>query len=128
MYEVKRKAKITETLKFTDSDGKTLTLAVAINIDDILARYNIARRTLADAQAAVKAKQTDEALATLGKAVVAFLELLFGEDDTVSMLNFYEGRTTELLTDLAPFITDVITPRINDAMQERAAQYKRMKK
>lgn len=126
MYEIKRKGKIKETLKVTDDGGKELTLAVDLNIDDILGHYNIARRALADAQTAAKQKDEDAA-AKMGQAIMALFTVVFGAEQTNTLVSFYENRYTEMLADLMPFLSEAVIPKINDAMQQRAAQYKAFK-
>lgn len=127
MYEIKRKGKIKETVKVSDNDGKELILAVDINIDDILGRYNIVRNTMNDAQAAAK-KHDEEAAHKMGSAIVSLFDLLFGTEQTRQLVAFYENRYTEMLADLMPFLSDAVLPKINEAMQDRAAQYKAFKR
>lgn len=127
MYEIKRKGKIKETVKVSDNDGKELILAVDINIDDILGRYNIVRNTMNDAQAAAK-KHDEEAAHKMGSAIVSLFDLLFGTEQTRQLVAFYDNRYTEMLADLMPFLSDAVLPKINEAMQSRAAQYKAFKK
>lgn len=63
----------------------------------------------------------------MGSAIVSLFDLLFGTAPTRQLVAFYENRYTEMLADLMPFLSDAVLPKINEAMQSRAAQYKAFK-
>ena len=105
---------IVEQLEIEDN-GKTHTLNVELNVDQILSGYNRAQYSIAAAQkAAVLAKNGEDmekAEEMMGEAVLSLFEVVFGEEQTKEILRIYNNRTIEMLSDIAPFITEVIQPR-----------------
>lgn len=122
---------IVEQLEIEDN-GKTHTLNVELNVDQILSGYNRAQYSIAAAQkAAVLAKNGEDmekAEEMMGEAVLNLFEVVFGEEQTKEILRIYNNRTIEMLSDIAPFITEVIQPRIAEAQQRIADRYKQVSK
>ena len=122
---------IVEQLEIEDN-GKTHTLNVELNVDQILREYNKAQYSIAAAQkAAVLAKNGEDmekAEEMMGEAVLSLFEVVFGEEQTTDILQIYNNRTIEMLSDIAPFITEVIQPRIVEAQQRIADRYKQVNK
>lgn len=122
---------IVEQLEIEDN-GKTHTLNVELNVDQILSGYNRAQYSIAAAQkAAVLAKNGEDmekAEEMMGEAVLSLFEVVFGEEQTKEILRIYNNRTIEMLSDIAPFITEVIQPRIAEAQQRIADRYKQVSK
>ena len=54
--------------------------------------------------------------------VPAFFAVIFGEETAGKIVEFYEGRWTEMLLDLFPFINNEIMPKIRAASADRKAQ------
>lgn len=122
---------IVEQLEIEDN-GTTHTLNVELNVDQILREYNKAQYSIAAAQkAAVLAKNGEDmekAEEMMGEAVLSLFEVVFGEEQTKDILQIYNNRTIEMLSDIAPFITEVIQPRIVEAQQRIADRYKQVSK
>lgn len=122
---------IVEQLEIEDN-GTTLTLNVDINVDQIMSRYNKAQYSIAIANQAAHAATNDadmeKAEEMMGEAVLNLFEVIFGEEQTKKIVNIYENRALEMLSDIAPFIADVIQPRINEAQQRIAERYRQVKK
>lgn len=123
-YQVKRKSKIKERLELCDESGAVvLPIDVEINVDDMASRITAAQQTLYMAQALVnKEPQSEKAQEAFGSAVIALFAVIFGKDNTDKIVAFYDGRYTEMLLDVFPFITEVIMPKIKSASAERKQQ------
>jgi hypothetical protein len=130
MYQIKR-TRIVEQLEIDDNGTKTV-LDVDISADTILRDYNNAQYAIAQAQlAAQKAKSEKDAKAAeqaLGDAILSLFKLIFGQAQLDQILQIYDNRPLEMLSDIAPFIAEVITPRIQEAQQRIQESYKRVKK
>lgn len=122
---------IVEELEIEDN-GKTVTLEVDINVDQILRDYNKANYAIAMArQTALNAKNDDDmskAEEALGEGVLALFEVCFGTEQTKQIIEIYQNRTIEMLSDIAPFIADVIQPRIFEAQARIEERYKQASK
>ena len=126
MYQVKRN-RVVEDLEL-DDNGKKLTLHVDMGVDAILQRYTQAARVLSAAQQEVRKAPDDEAkVEKLGEAILKLFETIFGADQTNQILEFYDGAHLEMLTDIAPFVNDVVAPKITEAQQRIAGQYAAIK-
>ena len=128
MYTVTRKNEIHEELAIKNLKGETeLVLSVYLRVDEVLSQYNRIRRILGEAQHELSKNPTGEVtLVAFGKAVIALFSLVFGEEGTKKLLEYYGNGYSEMLQDVAPFIADVINPQIEAAMKARANTYKRM--
>lgn len=124
MYTITRKNRIKEQLQLCHADGTVALVAeVDLNVDQIAVRVNKAYETLGMAQLALqKSPQDEKALEAYGSAVIAVLSVIFGEDQTKSIVAFYENNWSEMLLDLFPFINDEIMPKIREASTARKAQ------
>lgn len=130
MYKIQRKQTIEDELVIENSKGKeALRLPVKIYVDDVLGQYNRIRAILGEAQYHVQKDPTNEkAIATVGLSVVALFKLIFGEDGGQRLVDYYEKRYTEMLADVAPFVSEVINPQMQAAMMERTKRFQRLAK
>ena len=130
MYQIKR-TRIVKQLEIDDNGTKTV-LDVDISADTILRDYNNAQYAIAQAQlAAQKAKSEKDAKAAeqaLGDAILSLFKLIFGQVQLDQILQIYDDKPLEMLSDIAPFIAEVITPWIQEAQQRIQESYKRVKK
>ena len=124
MYQITRKNRIKETLQLCHANGDVACeIDVDLNVDEIAGRVNKAREVLAMAQNTLQKDQDSaSAMEAYGNAVVALFNVLFTEDGTRQMVEFYEGNYTEMLLDVFPFINNEIIPKIQAASEDRKAQ------
>lgn len=123
-YQITRKNRIKEELQLCHADGSVaLSIDVDLNVDEMAGRLAKAQDTLAQAQNTARENPTsEEALEAYGNAIGSLFTVLFGEDNTVKILDFYEGNYSEMLLDIFPFINDVIMPAIREASASRKDQ------
>lgn len=123
-YQIKRKNRVVEKLELCNADGSVaLAVDVDINVDDIGGKIAAAQKALVAAQEQIsKDSKSDEAKEAFGSAVISLFIVLFGEEDTERILAFYDGRYTEMLVDVFPFINDVVMPRVREASESRKEQ------
>ena len=124
MYKITRNNRIHDEIQLCHANGDVaLSVDVDLNVDEIAGRLNKARETLASAQAAMKKNETSEAkLEAYGNAVLGFFGVIFGEENTAKIVEFYEGRYSEMLLDLFPFINNELMPKIYAASAARREQ------
>lgn len=128
MYKIKRSGHISESLQIEDG-AKLLDLTVDISVDEIMADYVELGSHLAKLQTMLdKGEKAEDLYAEYGKTVLAYFELFFGADQTEKIVSFYNGRYSEMLTDITPFLQDVIVPAIIRAQDETKEKYKAMAK
>ena len=124
MYTITRKNRIKEQLQLCHADGTVaLTADVDLNVDEIAGRVNKAYEALGMAQNALqKNAESAQLMEAYGNTVTAFFAVIFGEETAGKIVEFYEGRWTEMLLDLFPFINNEIMPKIREASADRKAQ------
>ena len=130
MYQIKRNH-IVEELEIEDN-GKVLKLSVDINVDSMLKAYNNAQYKIAqasiDAQKANDNKDMSAAEEAMGNAVLGLFGVIFGEEQTKQIIDFYDNKALEMLGDIAPFISDVVAPRFKEAQDRITERYKQVSK
>lgn len=130
MYTIKR-SHIVEQLEIDDNGTKTV-LDVDISADAILREYNQAQYAIAQAQqAAQKAKDDKDMQAAeeaMGNAILGLFKVVFGTKQTDQILQIYDNKPMEMLGDIAPFIADVVAPKIQEAQQRIQERYKQVGK
>ena len=126
MYQITRNHVI-EDLEL-DDNGKKLTLHVDLNVDAMLSRYTQVAGELAKAQQEARKGLTEERVEALGTAILNLFVVIFGEDQAKQLVDFYNGAYTEMLADVTPFITDVVTPKVNEAQQRIMSRYRSVKR
>ena len=124
MYQITRKSRIKETLQLCHANGDVaVELEIDLNVDEIAGRVNKAYEALGMAQLALQKDQNSQkAMEAYGDAVIAVLDVIFGEEGTKQIAEFYEGHYSEMLLDLFPFINGEIMPKIRAASADRKAQ------
>lgn len=129
-YTINKAPHVQDEVTIQDG-GKTLTVAVDIYVDDVLADIGRVRAEIAEAQARVQDLKRQEAgrdevvaaLQQLDRAAAELFTLIFGEDQTEELNRFYGGRTLSMLVDFLPYFTEVILPAVNDAQKRLADRY-----
>ena len=123
-YQVQRKNHIQETLELLDMDGKVRhVLTVDLNVDQIANRVGKAFEDIGRLQNDLQKSPTDPAMQeAYGRAVLATIEVIFGEEQTKTILDYYEDSYNEMLLDLFPFINDYVMPQIREASARRKEQ------
>lgn len=131
-YQAKRKAAYTQDFELVDEKGNVAhRLLVALDpgscIEKLNQKYIALVRTkneLSKLEGAMQNGNLDgneeigKAYEMLGKASVDLIEAVFGSDDTKTILDFYNGRYTDMISEVAPFITNVVIPDLRRITQE----------
>ena len=127
MYQITRTNHITDEIQLNDGD-KTMQVKVDLTVDQILQQYN------RDLQAILSSKdqiitlsddrEIEAATARLGAAIVAFFGLIFGQEQTEKILEFYGGNHNDMFADFLPYLVNEIMPKIQQAQEDIAARYK----
>ena len=130
MYKVRKVSDIHDEFVVENIAGEEeLRLPVDIVIEDVLARYNRLRRLLGEAQEKLRQDHDcSEYQEYYGTIFVEILKIVFGESGAAQLLENYENKYERLLSDVAPFIVDVINPQMEAAMKARAEKYRRLNK
>ena len=114
MFELKRQGRIKEQLKVGDD-----VLTIEIDTGRIMSDYRKAQDKLALAQQKAQSGN-QEALAQFGEAIVDLMVLLFGEENAVTIIDFYDQNYPEMLLEVMPFIQQVIQPKLEEAVKDMA--------
>lgn len=119
MYVVKRKETFTETLRLEAPDGKTEDIIVKLQPNPaLLKNFRALQIKMIDLETNKNHLAEETAIEERGKCVVDMFVLLFGQQATEKILAFYEDNYVEMLTDIFPFIQEVIIPRLNMVAKE----------
>ena len=122
-YRVSRAQHVTEELDLSDKSGNVIqTLQIDIDVYrialDITRAYNDVIRAEAGLKTSGCALQGD-LIEQYGDAVISLLSLLFGKDNASVLLKYFDGQYTEMVTQLLPFIQEVIMPSVKRTIAEK---------
>lgn len=126
-WQAKRSRTLQEDFELVDENGNVVhTLHVSLDADDmtvkISRKYTALVRAMSETtemkRKAESAEELENCMEKLGQAVIDMLEAVFGEEDTKTIVEFYENRYIEMSREVLPFISQVVIPR----MQELAAE------
>ena len=119
MCVVKRKETFTETLRLEAPDGKTEDIIVKLQPNPaLLKNFRALQIKMIDLETNKNHLAEEIAIEERGKCVVDMFVLLFGQQATEKILAFYEDNYVEMLTDIFPFIQEVIIPKLNMVAKE----------
>lgn len=130
-YQIKRSQKTIEQLDLVDSAGSVVkTIDVRLDADGLVEKVSKKYMDLLNAQKEAselnvvtanpeKIVQTQE---RLGDVTLALFEAVFGEEDTKTILDFYDGNTIEMIQAVVPFIVQIVIPQIRKISQENRKQ------
>ncbi|MGN1020342.1 MAG: hypothetical protein ACI4O7_08190 [Aristaeellaceae bacterium] len=124
MHRIKSKSRFSDTVTLT-SGANTLTLQVDLDLTHAAQQMRKAKEVLAEAQSAVLEHQTDETIGVYGMALRGVIAVVFGEEQTDSLLAFYEGRPDSMIEDILPYVLDRVAPMMARASRKRARQLAR---
>jgi hypothetical protein len=119
MYEIKKSKNLVEDLKISD-ESREIVIHVDVNLDRIARRFSVLQVEFSSAKkAALENPEDTEAAKKLGDVVISMLNMIFGETEAQKMLNFYEGKYIDLITDVFPFITCVVIPALKASSENK---------
>ena len=84
--------------------------------------YDITPFVFRSAEELEKDLNSERSKQLYGEALIALFGVILGEENAAKVLNFYEGNDGEMLTDLAPFFTEIMV-KIKTAREARKAQF-----
>lgn len=125
-YQAKRKQIYEEDLELTEEDGTVVhTLHVSLDpyarAKDLSVKYLDLQKAQQNLLKLDPKGNPEEAIEMAGKAAQDILEAVFGEQDAQVIVEFYNGRYAEMVREVFPFITEVITKVRKMAQEDRAA-------
>ncbi len=94
------------------------TIHVEFDPQKIAIEFNKRRNALAFAEIDARREATQETMDELGHRMCALFEIIFGEENTVKILEYYEHNYVEMLTKIYPYIRDVAMPKIDSTLVE----------
>lgn len=118
-YQIKKSDHISEELEFLGKNGEVeLKITVDVNVDRIAGGYRKAEIELLTLQKKLSKGEQGEVLEQYGRAVINLFSLIFGEENTAKMIEYFDGKYSEMLMKTIPFINDVIKPAVNAAVSQ----------
>ena len=127
-YQIKRSKKITETLELVDAEGKIVeVISIDLDVDTVARQISKDHIELVKAGAELKEinniikdqenPKLKEVMEKYGEAIIKLFNTVFGEENTVKIVNFYENRYIEMSLEVTPFVVNVILPKVREAAQ-----------
>lgn len=129
MFIAKRKKKVFETFALADEDGNIVhAYDVSCDPEEHLIEYNRAINKIIKAEELIKEEPNSQNYEIYGAAVIDMMGIFFGEDASMEILDFFEGRYTEMITEIYPFITDVLMPKMREIGEKELEKVRKRRK
>lgn len=122
MYTMRRTPLFEDTVVLEGDSGEKIELHVHLAITQQLLQ-NL-RKTQVTMMQLHKAEPTEENLQKIGAALVDLLDAIFGRDNTLKMLEFFEDDFTDLSTQVVPYVMDQVIPAVTREVKARKSAYK----
>lgn len=116
-----------DQLELVNENGESVVIEINLIITPALIQeYRKLQIRLMDLQKAHDRNPEESGVVErIGETIIALLALVFGESNTRQVMDFYAGDYVTLLTDITPYIRDVIVPKLQTIAKARKAQFKR---
>ena len=121
-YQIRKSTKISEQLQL----GDDLIIDVEINPSKmataIMTGYNDIIRSKLTLEKIGKAKNIEdipEQVQEIGIAFINLFNLIFGEENTLKIIDYFEKDYADMLEQILPFITDAVLPACKQAAKEK---------
>lgn len=122
-YQARRSAVLIEDIELINKNNEVeKVIHVKFNADRMAREFNEARNGIIRAQAEVKKGDVSDRYTTFGEAVIEIFRVVFGEENTREIIEFYENNYLEMVSELMPFITDVAAPAVQQAVDAKKQQ------
>ena len=129
MFIAKRKKKVFETFALADEDGNIVhTYDVSCDPEEHLIEYNRAINKIIKAEELIKEEPNPQNYEIYGQAIIDMMGIFFGEDASREILDFFEDRYTEMITEVYPFITDVLMPKMREIGEKELEKVRKRRK
>ena len=129
MFIAKRKKKVFETFALADEDGNIVhTYDVSCDPEEHLIEYNRAINKIIKAEQLIKEEPNPQNYEIYGQAIIDMMGIFFGENASREILDFFEDRYTEMITEVFPFITDVLMPKMREISEKELEKVRKRRK
>lgn len=98
---------IKDNLDLISPDGKKLEISFSFTPSGALTKKV---REMQIAMAKAVQQPGEDANSVVGKVVVDLFDMIFGQDNTARMMEFYAGRYEAMAVDILPYIRDTVIP------------------
>lgn len=128
MYIVNKSGIITEELGIR-YQGEEKIFNVSINVGEIARKFSVLYGKIVKLQEEAKKNGKDpKTLSELGDATIDLFRLIFGNENTVEILQMYENDYVTMISDLVPFIVEVVVPKIKNYSESKRREFNHYKK
>lgn len=122
-YQARRSAVLKEDIELINKNNEVeKVIHVEFNADAMAREFNTARNGIIRAQREVSKGEVSDKYTSFGEAVIEIFRVVFGEENTREIIEFYENNYLEMVSELMPFITDVAAPAVQQAVDAKKQQ------
>lgn len=128
-YKISRSLRLQEEVELVDEKNhKSVMLEVDISPEKMAMDFQKHYNEVVAAQVQIKRLQSEGAkvagdmLQQYGLAITALIQCVFGEENTQTILEFFENNYIELTLQVLPFIADRVQPCISKYIEQTRRQ------
>lgn len=129
-FKLQRAKRLVEDIELCDERGNAVkAIQVDLDIETMAIQINKAKNEIVRIEQMLKndtdPKSVDFSQAVVlweeyGKAFIVMLRLVFGDENAQIVLDHYDNRLGELVTEITPFLQQVVLPAVEQGQRERA--------
>ena len=125
-YQAKRNQHYIEQLELVDENGN-VSHVLNVDLDPGEMAEKLSRKYVELLKAKREADSIDknnpeslaESYEKLGNVAMSLIGAVFGDDDTQVIYSFYGNRYNEIITEIMPFVTNIVVPKVRELAQEQ---------
>lgn len=124
MYQAKRNQHYVEQLQLVDEKGNVAhVLDVDLDPAEVAEKLSRKYADLLKVKSEVDSidrsnpESMPEAYEKLGDAAMALIDAVFGDEGAKVIYDFYGNRYAEIVTEIMPFVTNVVVPKVRELAQ-----------
>ena len=125
-YQAKRNQHYIEQLELVDENGNVAHV-LNVDLDPGEMAEKLSRKYVELLKAKREADSIDknnpellvESYEKLGNVAMSLIGAVFGDDDTQVIYSFYGNRYNEIITEIMPFVTNIVVPKVRELAQEQ---------
>ena len=124
-YQARKSSKITERIELGDNITLDVEISPSRIASSIITGYNSIIRAKLELQKVGKIKKFGEtpeqieAIESVGAAFIDLFNLVFGEENTAIMVEYFENDYNDMIEQMLPFITDTVLPECKKFAEEK---------
>lgn len=126
VYTLTQHEMFSDEIALQHNDGTAEMLAFSLRLSpETLKRFRGLQIRMIELQKECQTSPNDDTIKKVGECVCDLISLLFGQDNAERLISFYREDYNAMLTDLFPYIQNVLVPKLQAVAKDRKKMFKK---